>query len=457
MTVASPDDDEIRARVEAMMPWVLDGLRELVRIPSVATEGFPPEPVIAAHDAVVRLLRQAGVEQVDDLVVEGKTGPVVVGTVPGPEGAPTVLLYSHYDVVPAGDESLWQTPPFEPVERDGAIYGRGTADSKANIMGILGALKVFGDEPPVTVRIVIEGQEEFGSPFDFYPPRDPAAFAADVMVIADLGSVRPGVPTMTSALRGSASVRIDIRTMDGDAHSGLFGGAAPDARQAMIAALATLHDASGAVIVPGLLSEPWQGIELDEGEFRDNAGVLDGVRLAGHGSIGSRVWTGPAITVIGFDAPAADAPLNAVASSASAVLNLRVHPRQSAVEAQQALVDHLRSLRPLGLSLDVTPGEVGDGFMADQDGQVVRVALDALSRAWECKAGMLGSGGSIPIVTSLQQAVPDAEILLFGATDGHASIHAPNERVLLDELRRSIVAKAILMRELGHDTDREGE
>lgn len=449
-------DDDIRTGVEELMPWVVDGLGELVRIPSVATEGFPPEPVLAAHDAVVRLLREAGVEQIEDLAIEGKTGPVVVGTVPGPPGAPTVLMYSHYDVVPAGDESLWVTPPFEPVEKDGAVYGRGTADSKANIMGILAATRVFGDTPPVTIRVVIEGQEEYGSPFDVYPTRDPSTFAADVMVIADVGSVRPGVPTMTSALRGSASVRVDVRTMDGDAHSGLFGGTAPDARQVLIAALATLHDAHGDVAVPGLLREPWPGIEIDEDEFRANAGVLNGVPLVGTGSLGSRIWTGPAITVIGFDAPAADAPVNAVASSASAVLNLRVHPGQSAADAQQALVEHLRSLRPFGVALEVTSGEAGDGFMADQDGRVVQVALDALSRAWECQAGMLGSGGSIPIVTSLQQAVPEAEILLFGATDGHAAIHAPNERVLLDELRRSIVAKAILLRELGIRTDNQG-
>jgi acetylornithine deacetylase/succinyl-diaminopimelate desuccinylase-like protein len=449
-------DDDIGTGVEALMPWVVDGLCDLVRIPSVATEGFPPEPVLSAHDAVVRLLREAGVEQIDDLAIEGKTGPVVVGTVPGPPGAPTVLLYSHYDVVPAGDESLWDTPPFEPVEKDGAIYGRGTADSKANIMGILAALRVFDGRPPVTVRIVVEGQEEYGSPFDVYPPRDPSTFAADVMVIADVGSVRPGVPTMTSALRGSASVRVDVRTMDGDAHSGLFGGAAPDARQVLIAALATLRDACGDVVVPGLLREPWPGIELDEDEFRGNAGVMEGVPLAGTGSLGTRIWTGPAITVIGFDAPAADAPVNAVASSASALLNLRVHPRQPAAEAMQALVDHLRSLSPFGVALEVTPGEAGDGFMADQDGRVVQVALDALGRAWGAEAGMLGSGGSIPIVTSLQRAVPGAEILLFGATDGHAAIHAPNERVLLDELRRSIVAKAILLRELGIHTDQQG-
>ena len=446
-------DGQIRVRVDDLLPWVVEGLKELVRSPSVATAGFPPGPVLAAHDAVARLLREAGVQQVDDLTIEGKTGPVVMGTVPGPAGAPTVLLYSHYDVVPAGDESLWDTPPFEPVERDGAIYGRGTADSKANIMGILAALRVFDGRPPVTVRIVVEGQEEYGSPFDVYPPRDPAAFAADVMVIADVGSVRPGVPTMTVALRGSASVRVDVRTMDGDAHSGLFGGAAPDARQALIAALATLHDTNGDVAVAGLLREPWPGIELDEDEFRGNAGVVTDVPLGGTGSLGTRIWTGPAITVIGFDAPSADAPVNAVASRASAVLDLRVHPRQSAAEAQQALIDHLQALRPFGIELEVTTGEAGDGFMADQDGEVTKVALDALSRAWECEAGMLGSGGSIPIVTSLQQAVPEAQILLFGATDGHAAIHAPNERVLLDELRRSIIAKAILLRELGTGHD----
>lgn len=431
------------------MPWMVTGLKDLVRIPSVATEGFPPEPVVAAHDRVVQLLQDAGVTDIHDLQIEGKTGPVVVATVPGPPGSPTVLLYSHYDVVPAGDEELWHTPPFEPVEKDGAIYGRGTADSKANIMAILGLVRVWDAQPPVTLRIVIEGQEEYGSPFDFYPPRDPETFASDVMIIADVGSVRPGVPTMTSALRGSASVRVDVATLEGDAHSGLFGGAAPDARQVLIGILASLHDANGDVVVPGLLREPWTGIELDEAEFRHNAKVIDGVALTGTGSIGSRIWTGPAITLIGFDAPAAEAPVNAVAATACAVLNLRVHPRQSAVEAQQALIAYIESKRPATASITVTAGEAGDGFMAEADGRVVSAALDALSRAWECKAGMLGSGGSIPIVTSLQQAAPNAEILLFGATDGHAAIHAPNERVLIDELRRSAIAKALLIQAIG--------
>ena len=443
----SDTNTELRERAHELMPWAVDHLAALVRIPSVATEGFPVEPLLDAHDHVVRLLQDAGVTDIADLKIEGKKAPVVVATVPGPAGAPTVLFYTHYDVVPAGDESLWDTPPFEPVVRDGAMYGRGTADSKANIVGIAGVVRMFDAAPPVTMRIVIEGQEEFGSPFDFYPASDPETFASVAMVIADLGSVRPGFPTLTTALRGSATVTVELQTLAHDKHSGQFGGAAPDARLAVMHALATLHDANGDVAVPGLMREEWNGAEYEEDEFRELAEVRDGIPLQGTGGIGSRIWSGPAITVIGFDAPSSTAPMNAVASSARAVLNLRISPMQSAVEAQQALVDHLRAQRPFGLELTVAPGEIGDGVAVDTSGSAASLALNALSEAWERSAVAMASGGSIPIVVSLHQAVPTAQQLLFGATDGHAGIHGPNERVLLDELERSMLAKAIFLRD----------
>jgi acetylornithine deacetylase/succinyl-diaminopimelate desuccinylase-like protein len=435
--------ESVRTRVRAMMPQLKDDLFRLVRIPSVATEGFPPEPLFEAHALVVEMLRDSGVTDVEDLVIEGKTAPVILATVPGPAGAPTVMLYTHYDVVPAGDEALWNTPPFEPTEREGAVYGRGTADSKANLVSILGAIRVFDGKPPVTLRLVLEGQEEFGSPFDHYPPSAPDLFASDAMVIADVGSVRPGVPTLTVALRGSASITVSARTLGTDKHSGQFGGAAPDARLALIHALATLHDDAGDVAVAGLRREPWTGVSYSDEEFRDLAEVLDGSPFMGTGEIGERIWSGPAITVIAFDAPGTDAPMNAVASSASAVLNVRVHPEQDAAEAQAAVVRHLQALRPFGIELDVVAGEVGNGFAAATSGPAFDAAERALAAAWEGPAERMAGGGSIPLVMALHEAVPTAEKLLFGATDGYSNIHGPNERVLLDELERAVVAKAL--------------
>ena len=433
---ASPSYSTIKETVAALMPTLESELVELVRIPSIATEGFPSEPLFEAHDLIVSLLEKSGVTKIEKLEITGKTAPVIIATVPGPAGSPTVLMYSHYDVVPADDVELWDSPPFEPSKRDGAIYGRGTADSKANVIGMIGALRVFDGKPPVTVKLVIEGQEEFGSPFDNYPPEAPELFAADAMVIADVGSVRPGSPTLTVALRGSAQVIVELTTLGADKHNGLYGGAAPDARLALIRALASLHDDNGDVAVDGLMREPWTGSSYTEDEFRTLAEIRDGLPLLGTGGIGERIWSGPAITVTGIDAPPVDGAVNAVASTA--------------IEAQAALVRHLEALRPFGLQLTVTAGETGDGFAAAEGGPAFDAALSALSQSWGEPAGLMAGGGSIPLVMALDTAVPTAEKLLFGATDGYANIHGPNERVLLDELEKAVVAKALFFQEYAH-------
>ncbi|HYN94958.1 MAG TPA: M20/M25/M40 family metallo-hydrolase [Pilimelia sp.] len=438
---------DVSARAAELMPGLVTDLKLLIAIPSVASPGFPAGPLFAAHDFVVDRLREAGLTEIESLTIEGKTAPVVVARVPAPPGAPTVLLYTHYDVVPAGDEALWRTPAFEAVERDGALYGRGAADSKANVMSIIGALKVFGGRPPVGVTVVVEGQEEVGSPFDTYPPSAPEIFRADAMIIADVGSVRPGTPTLTVALRGSAQVDVEVRTLAGDKHSGQYGGAAPDARTAMIRLLATLHDAAGDVAVPGLRRTAWTGATYTDAEFRELAEILPGVPQTGTGGLGERIWSGPAITVIAFDAPPTDAPMNAVAATARATLNLRVHPQQDAAEAQRALVSHLLAQRPFGITATVTAGEVGNGFAAELGGPGFDAAMAALGAAWEAEPVTMAGGGSIPLVMALHEAIPAAEKLLFGATDSYANIHAPNERVLLDEFARSVVAKATFFTE----------
>ncbi len=236
-----PDDgpsvasSSLSERVTALMPQLEEELARLVAIPSVSAAGFPEprQPLLDAYDFIVGLLRDAGVEVLEPLELPD-TAPVIMGEIPAPDGAPTVLLYGHYDVVPAGDESKWESPPFEATERDGAIYGRGAADSKSNILVHVGALRAWGGKPPVGIKLVIEGQEEIGSALTTFPPSQPELFAADAMVIADMGSLRPGVPTLTVGLRGMAGVIVQVRTLAGPKHSGQFGGAAPDALLAYI-------------------------------------------------------------------------------------------------------------------------------------------------------------------------------------------------------------------------------
>ena len=339
----------------ALMPELRRELEALVRIPSISAPGRIDQPLLDAFEMTSRLFAEAGVA-VDRLDLPD-TAPVVTGTIPAPEGAPTVLLYSHYDVVPAGDEALWTSPPFEPTERDGALFGRGVADTKSNIVAHVGALRAWGGRPPVGIKLCIEGYEEIGSgALTAYPPTDPERFQADALVIGDMGSIRPGMPTLTTALRGMANVTLEVRTLESGKHSGMYGGAAPDALLAVLRALASLHDANGDVAVAGLRRDEWEGEQQPEEDFRELGTVLDGMPLIGTGGLGSRVWSGPAITVVGIDVPSVDGAVNAVSPYARAVLNVRVHPEQDAAEAQDAVIRHLRAQRPFGIELDVRPG-----------------------------------------------------------------------------------------------------
>jgi acetylornithine deacetylase/succinyl-diaminopimelate desuccinylase-like protein len=449
----SPDDpratataatglDWIDDRVARLMPELKADLLRLARIRSIAFPGFPTGPLSEAYDAVAELLRDAGVQGIRMLSLPD-TAPIVTGEIPAPDGAPTVLLYAHYDVQPPGDERLWETPPFDPTERDGAIHGRGVADDKAGIVTHLGALQAFHGRPPVGIKVLIEGQEEYGSALDGYPRERPDLFRADAILICDAGNVRAGVPTLTTALRGDAELIVEVRTLAGARHSGEYGGAAPDALIALVRALATLHDEHGDVAVAGLRRAPWTGASYDEAEFRRLAGVEPEVPLFGSGTLGERLRSGPAITVVGIDAPAVDEAVNAVIPYARAKLNLRVHPEQPAAEAQDALIRHLEAVRPFGIALAAAPaGDAGDGFAASTSGPAHRAARAALWSAWGREPVHMATGGAIPLASALHEALPEAEIVLFGPQDGLCNLHAPNERVLLDELERAAIAEA---------------
>jgi acetylornithine deacetylase/succinyl-diaminopimelate desuccinylase-like protein len=430
--------------VAALMPQLTSDLVRLVAIPSISAANYPEAthgPLLEAYEAVVALFRDAGAHIREPLELPD-TAPVMIGEIPAPPGAPTVLLYSHYDVVSIGDESKWESPPFEATERDGAIYGRGTADTKSNILMHVGALRAWDGKPPVGIKVVIEGMEEVGSAFSTFPPTQPELFAADAMVIGDMGSFRPGVPTLTVALRGMAMVTVEARTLAGPKHSGQFGGAAPDALLALLHALASLHDEHGDVVVPGLRREEWTGASYSDEEFRELAEVEPGMPFLGTGSLGERIWTGPSVTVTGIDVLPVDKAVNAVVPYARAKLSLRVHPEQDPVEAQALLIRYLEELRPFGVPLTAHADQTGQGFAAATSGPAYEAARAALASAWGGETVSFASGGSIPLVSALSEAVPHAEMLLIGTTDGFANIHAPNERVLVDEFEKAVLAEA---------------
>ncbi len=447
MVAPSPSRDA----VSALMPQLKEELARLVAIPSLSEWGFPEHTrpaLLEMHQAVVELLRDAGVGSFTSLELSG-TAPVITGEIPGPPGSPTVLLYGHYDVVPAGDEALWESPPFEASERDGAIYGRGAADSKSNILVHVGALRAWGGKPPVGVKLLLEGQEEVGSPLEEgYPSENPEPFRADAILVADGGSIRAGQPSLTVSLRGDARITVEVRTLASNKHSGQYGGAAPDALVALLRALGSLWDGNGDVAVEGLRREEWTGESYTDEEFRKLAELEPGMPIVGSDGIGSKIWSGPGITVLGIDCPAVEGAAAAVQAHARAVLNVRVHPEQPAVEAQAAVIRHLEAQRPFGVPLAVSAGATGDGFRAHSSGPAWDAMVAAMSEAWGSATVEIATGGAIPLVKAMSDGVPDAAMFVFGATDSFANIHGPNERVLVDEWERALHAETLFFHEL---------
>ena len=436
--------EELKATIAEQFPQTVEQLADLVRIPGVSFPDFPREPVDAAAAKVVEILTAAGCPDVQ-LVPNGEHPSAVYAEVPGPAGSPTVLLYAHYDVQPGGDDALWDSAPFEPEIREGRMYGRGAADDKSGVVLHAAVVRAFGGQPPCTLRIIVEGDEEYGGSFDDYPREHPEMFTADALIIADTGNIEVGVPTLTVALRGMAAVTVSVKTLDGAVHSGMFGGPAPDALMALITLLATLRDANGDTAIEGLASSEWEGTGYDEETFRALAGVREGQPLVGTGSVASRLITMPAVSVIGIDAPSVSGAINAVIPEARAEVSLRVPPGVDPAEAQQMLTDHLLSHAPWGVQVEVTPGSTGQGFAADTSGPAYTAMREAMVQAYGREAVEAGAGGSIPLVAVLAEVVPDADIILFGAQDTAARIHAPNESLDLGELEHTILTEALFL------------
>jgi acetylornithine deacetylase/succinyl-diaminopimelate desuccinylase-like protein len=438
----------LRAAVDREMPGLRRDLESLVRIPSVSAAAFDQAHVEASAQAVAELLRAAGMQDVEILREGG--APAVVGHLPGPEGAPTVLLYAHHDVQPPGEDDDWTTPAFEPTERGGRLYGRGAADDKAGVTAHLAALRAHDGRPPVGVTIFVEGEEESGSPsLGQILRRHRDKLAADVLVLADSNNWKVGVPALTTSLRGNIKVDVDVRTLDHAVHSGMFGGAVLDAVTALTRLLSLLHDDKGDVAVPGLSQARAADLDLTEDELRTDAGVLEGVELVGTGSLTARLWAKPALTVIGIDVPTTAKSSNTLLPSARARISLRTAPGQDPQEAYEALAEHLRASAPWGAHVEVTLTETGAGFQAQADGPAYDAARAAFADAWGTQPVDMGVGGSIPFIAEFAEIFPEAAILVTGVEDPDTRAHGADESLHLGEFAKVCLAEAVLLERLG--------
>ncbi|MGB9226696.1 dipeptidase [Mycobacterium sp.] len=438
-------------RVREVLPSVRRDLEELVRIESVWADPARRDEVHRSAQAVADLLSQAGFGEVR-IVSEGGA-PAVIAHHPAPPGAPTVLLYAHHDVQPEGDRGQWVSPPFEPTERDGRLYGRGSADDKAGIATHLAAFRAHGGHPPVGVTVFVEGEEESGSPslgrlLDAHHD----ALAADVIVIADSDNWSTDVPALTVSLRGMADCVVEVATLDHGLHSGLWGGVIPDALSVLVRLLASLHDDFGNVAVAGMHESDSAALNFPDypaDRVRAESGLLEGVTEIGEGSVPQRLWAKAAITVIGIDTTSVAAASNTLIPRARAKISIRVAPGGDAAAHLNALTVHLQANTPWGAQVTVTPGEIGQPYAIDASGPVYDAARMAFRQAWGAEPIDMGMGGSIPFIAEFAAAFPQAKILVTGVEDPSTQAHSINESLHLGVLERAATAEALLLANLG--------
>jgi len=451
--------ESVRDAATAGIPAALADLGALVRIPSIAWPSFDQTQLGRSAEAIAALVRDTGVFEDVRITTAAIPGtdeqgqPAILATRAARNGRPTVLLYAHHDVQPPGDEALWETPPFEPTVRDGRLYGRGAADDKAGVMAHIGAVRALrealGDDFDLGVALFIEGEEEYGSrSFSTFLSDNADALRSDVIVVADSGNWDSRTPAVTVSLRGNARFTLTVRTLEHASHSGMYGGAVPDAMMATIRLLNSLWNEDGSVAVAGMTERDAATPDYSEETLRDEAGLPEGVTPIGSGSILGRIWNKPAITVIGMDATSVAAASNTLAPTMTVVVSARVAPGQSARAAYEAMETHLRAHAPFGAQLEFGDLDLGDGFLVDTSGWAVAAVREALEGGYGVEPVDIGVGGSIPFISDLVREFPGAQILVTGVEDPHSRAHSPNESLHLDTFRHAVISEALLLADL---------
>lgn len=451
--------DKLLSAVDARFEENLQALEAFIRIPSVSSPSFDQSTLEDSAAWVAAQLAEAGLEPT---VSRGKNPdgtpgrPAVTASLPAAPGKPTVLLYAHHDVQPGGDPATWTTPggPFEPHRRDGRLFGRGSADDGAGLLAHVGALKALRDvygAHGIGIRIFFEGEEESGSPsFEDFLATHREELSADVIVVADSSNWTTEIPSLTTSLRGVVDCEVELRVASGAMHSGMYGGPILDAVTLMARLIATLHDEKGDVAVPGLVVKNESDVDYVEADLREATGVVDSYQLAGTGTLAARIWTKPAISVIGLDATSVANASNTIAPVCRAVISMRVAPGQDTQAAMDALTTHLIDNAPFGAQVTVKPGDQGPAFDASAcAGKAGEVKRWALEQAFGHAPVDTGIGGSIPFISTFAEVYPDAEILVTGVEDPYSKAHSEDESVDIESLRKVIGAEALFLARLG--------
>ena len=458
-------------RVEADAPRARRWLADLVRIPSVSAEGFPAAEVRRSAEATAALLREAGLENVRLLELPGQH-PYVYGDWLHAEGAPTLLVYGHHDVQPAGRPEKWESPAFEPTERNGRLYGRGAVDDKGTFVTHVAAVAAWlgtSGRLPLNLKFLIEGEEEVGSPgLDAFLARYAKDLAADVAVLADTGNFDVGHPALTYQLRGICQVDLEVRCLERPIHSGFWGGPVPDATRILLRLVASLQTEDGRLDVPGLYrtvaaTGPKQmrrirALPFDEAKFRAAAAMKPGTKLVGEKaySVWERLWTRPSLTVIALESHPIEGSSNQILDAARARLSMRTVPDMDAGEAGRLLVKRLTRNPPAGARVTAKLTGTSQWWTTDPEGPAFEAARAALAGAYGREAAMIGAGGSIGFVQPFSDALGGVPCLLMGVEDPSSAIHSENESLHLGDFVNGMKAAVLLYDELSRAPLRRG-
>lgn len=452
--------------VAAVKQWVdthfdeyVAQLSDLVTYQSLAFDGFDRTPLEHSADAVAKLFQELGMPEVHRLTEShgtAQSGPAIIARRPGSPNKPTVMLYAHHDVQPEGDLDAWESNPWIATERNGRLYGRGTADDKAGIMvhhaSIRALDELLGTKHGLGLSVFIEGEEEVGSPFfGQFLEKHEALLAADTIIVADSANWAVDVPSLTTSLRGLLDGVIEVKVTDHSVHSGLFGGPVLDAITILSKIIAQLHTTEGDVAIAGLEQTRWAGVTYDEADYRQQVGAVDGLRLAGSGSLADRLWNKAALNIIGIDAKTIAESANSIVHTARAKFSMRLGPGMDPAAAMQALVAHVDNLDAHGAQVTIHPGEQGKPFVVRAEDRVTNLMRQALEDAWGTAANETGLGGSIPFVADLVEAFPEANILLTGIEDPDTRAHSPNESLDLGVFRHAIEAQILLLARMAYE------
>ena len=454
-TTSTAQLEKASEAVKKLFPEALENLKDLVRIPGIAWEAFDAKQLEKSAEAVKSLFEELGVFEKVEILRAGYGdslvgAPAIVATRKAKNSRPTVLLYAHHDVQPPGDDALWESTPFEPEIRNGRMYGRGAADDKAGIIAHFASIKLLseiaGADFDLGLSIFIEGEEEAGSPsFATFLEDHKDQLEGDVIVVADSGNWSTTVPAITTTLRGLASIEFEVRTLDHAVHSGMYGGAVPDAMLALVKILGSMWDENGSVTISGLFSVENSDLDYSEAQLRADSGLLPSTSAIGNGPILPRIWTKPALTLIGLDYPTVALSSNTLVPSVRAKLSLRIAPGDDPERALEALKGHILAHNTLGAEITFGAVELGKPFSLGESGWAKTLAEQSLSLAFGEKSVDIGIGGSIPFIAELERVFPKAQVLVTGVEDPDSRAHSPNESLHLEGFQSAILAQLLFL------------